>query len=118
MVAERENSALSKQLFAEAITRYQLEPGSITVHNDRGAPTTSGAFIDLLAQLGVERSVPTSDRKALLESALRSWFDKSRSFREPANLPARLDCLHPSTRHEAHRSCPAVRIPCTVRPRR
>ena len=57
MIAERENSALSKQLFAEAITRYQLEPGSITVHNDRGAPMTSGAFIDLLAQLGVERSV-------------------------------------------------------------
>jgi putative transposase len=57
MVAERENSALSKQLFAEAITRYELAPGTITVHNDRGAPMTSGAFIDLLAQLGVERSV-------------------------------------------------------------
>jgi putative transposase len=57
MIAERENSALSKQLFAEAVTRYRLEPGSITVHNDRGAPMTSGAFIDLLAQLGVERSV-------------------------------------------------------------
>ncbi len=57
MIAERENSALSKQLFAEAITRYRLEPGSITVHNDRGAPMTSGAFVDLLAQLGVERSV-------------------------------------------------------------
>ncbi len=57
MIAERENSALSKQLFAEAISRYRLEPGSITVHNDRGAPMTSGAFIDLLAQLGVERSV-------------------------------------------------------------
>jgi len=57
LIAERENSALSKQLFAEAITRYRLEPGSITVHNDHGAPMTSGAFIDLLAQLGVERSV-------------------------------------------------------------
>lgn len=57
MIAERENSALSKQLFAEAITRYRLEPGTITVHNDRGAPMTSGAFIDLLTQLGVERSV-------------------------------------------------------------
>jgi putative transposase len=57
MLAERENSALSKQLFAEAITRHRLEPGTITVHNDRGAPMTSGAFIDLLAQLGVERSV-------------------------------------------------------------
>ena len=56
MVAERENSALSKQLFAEAITRYALEPGSITVHNDRGAPMTALGFVDMLAQLGVERS--------------------------------------------------------------
>jgi putative transposase len=57
MIAERENSALSKQLFAEAITRYKLEPGTITVHNDRGAPMTANGFIDLLAQLGVERSL-------------------------------------------------------------
>lgn len=57
MIAERENSALSKQLFAEAITRYNLEPGTITVHNDRGAPMTAIGFVDLLAQLGVERSL-------------------------------------------------------------
>jgi putative transposase len=57
MVAEHENSALAKQLFAEAITRYKLEPGSITVHNDRGAPMTAVGFIDLLATLGVQRSV-------------------------------------------------------------
>ena len=57
MVAEHENSALAKQLFAEAITRYKLAPGSITVHNDRGAPMTSAGFIDLLAQLGVDRSL-------------------------------------------------------------
>lgn len=56
MIAERENSALSKQLFAEAITRYELAPGSITVHNDRGAPMTASGFVDLLAQLGVDRS--------------------------------------------------------------
>jgi putative transposase len=27
MVAERENAALAKQLFAEAISRYGIEPG-------------------------------------------------------------------------------------------
>ena len=57
MVAERENSALAKQMFAHAITRYELKPGTITVHNDRGAPMTSAGFVDLLAQLGVERSL-------------------------------------------------------------
>lgn len=57
MVAERENSALAKQLFAEAISRYEIEPGTVTVHNDRGAPMTATGFIDLLAELNVERSL-------------------------------------------------------------
>ena len=58
MIAERENSALSRQVFAEAITTYQLAPGTITVHNDRGAPMTAVGFIDLL----VRRSAPASRR--------------------------------------------------------
>jgi putative transposase len=57
MVAERENSALAKQLLAEALTRYEIEPGTITVHNDRGAPMTAAGFVDLLAELGATRSV-------------------------------------------------------------
>lgn len=54
-IAEHENRALAKQLFADAFTRYKLHPGSIAVHSDRGAPVTSSGFISLLAQLGVER---------------------------------------------------------------
>jgi len=56
MVARRENSALAKQLFAEALRRYEVAPGSLIVHMDRGAPMTSHGFTDLLAELGVERS--------------------------------------------------------------
>ena len=57
MVAEHENSALAKQLFATAIERYDIAPGTITVHNDRGAPMTATGFIDLLAELRVDRSL-------------------------------------------------------------
>lgn len=56
MVAERENSALAKQLFAEAISRYGIEPGELIVHQDRGAPMTAHGFAELLGELGVERS--------------------------------------------------------------
>jgi putative transposase len=56
MVAERENSALAKQLFAEAISRHDVEPGKLIVHMDRGAPMTSHGFADLLSELGVDRS--------------------------------------------------------------
>jgi putative transposase len=56
MVAERENSALAQQLFAEAISRYGIEPGKLVVHQDRGAPMTAHGFAELLSALGVDRS--------------------------------------------------------------
>jgi len=56
MVAQHENSALAQQLFCEAIPRYNVDPGSLTVHQDRGAPMTSHGFAAVLSQLGVERS--------------------------------------------------------------
>ena len=56
MVAAHENSALAKQLFAEAILRYGIRAGELLVHQDRGAPMTAHGFQDLLAELGVGRS--------------------------------------------------------------
>lgn len=56
MVAGHENSALAKQLFREAIERYGIAAGTLTVHQDRGAPMTSHGFADLLGELGIERS--------------------------------------------------------------
>lgn len=56
MIAERENSALAKQLFAEAIGRYGVAAGQLIVHQDRGAPMTAHGFTELLGQLGVDRS--------------------------------------------------------------
>jgi hypothetical protein len=55
-IAERENSALAKQLFAETISRYGIEPGTLLVHQDRGAPMTAHGFAELLSVLGVDRS--------------------------------------------------------------
>jgi len=56
MIAAHENSALAQQVFSEAVQRYEVEPGSLTVHQDRGAPMTSHGFADLLTELGIERS--------------------------------------------------------------
>lgn len=56
MVASRENAALAKQLFGEAISRYGVSAGELIVHQDRGAPMTSHGFTELLSELGVERS--------------------------------------------------------------
>jgi putative transposase len=71
MVAARENSALAKQLFGEAVVRYGIDPGTLIVHQDRGAPMTSHGFAQLLGDLGVERSYSrprVSDDNAFSES--------------------------------------------------
>ena len=56
MVAGRENSALAKQLLAQAISCHGIEPGRLHVHQDRGAPMTAHGFLDLLHELGVDPS--------------------------------------------------------------
>ena len=71
MVAAHENSALARQLFGEAVARYGIDPGTLIVHQDRGAPMTSHGFAQLLGDLGVERSYSrprVSDDNAFSES--------------------------------------------------
>jgi len=52
MVSRKENSALAQQLMTEALERYAIAPGQITVHQDRGAPMTAHAYLDLMGELG------------------------------------------------------------------
>lgn len=56
MVAQRENSALAEHLIARTIQRLQIDPGQLTLHNDRGAPMTAHSFDALLTTLGIEAS--------------------------------------------------------------
>ena len=75
MIATRENSALAKQLFAEAVGRYGIDPGTLIVHQDRGAPMTSHGFAELLSELGIERSYSrprVSNDNAFSESHFRT----------------------------------------------
>lgn len=53
MVSSKENAALAQQLIQEATERYELEPGSLTLHQDRGAPMIAHSYLDLMAELGV-----------------------------------------------------------------
>jgi len=53
MVSLKENSALSKQLMDEATARYGIEPGQLTLHQDRGSPMIAHGYLDLLRDLDV-----------------------------------------------------------------
>ncbi len=57
MVADRENSALAGRLIEETCQKQGVQPKVLTLHSDRGSPMTSKCTAQLLADLGVTRSL-------------------------------------------------------------
>ena len=56
MLAYRESAELAKKLIEQTLQRHNIEPGSLTVHADRGAPMTSKVVALFLAELGVTKT--------------------------------------------------------------
>lgn len=57
MLAHRESGELAKNLFSQAYDQQGIEPGQLTVHNDRGSAPTAKTLYQLHADLGIEPSV-------------------------------------------------------------
>lgn len=57
MLADRENANLAGRLIEETCTKYGVQPDVLTLHSDRGAPMTAKCTAQLLADLGVTRSL-------------------------------------------------------------
>lgn len=53
MISLKENSALAKQLMNEAVARYGITPGQLTLHQDRGSPMTARGYLDNMKELDV-----------------------------------------------------------------
>ena len=54
---DRENSALAGRLIQQSCLKHGVQPRVLTLHSDRGAPMTSQCTAQLLADLGVTRSL-------------------------------------------------------------
>ena len=57
MVADRENSTLASRLIQETCLKQGVQPRTLTLHSDRGSPMTGKCTAQLLADLGVTRSL-------------------------------------------------------------
>jgi putative transposase len=55
-VQHRETSPIAEALIVQSIEQQQIEPGTLTVHADRGAPMRSKPIAFLLADLGVTKT--------------------------------------------------------------
>jgi putative transposase len=56
MLAYRESAELAKKLIEQTLEREQIEPGTLTLHADRGASMSSKPVAFLLAGLGVTKT--------------------------------------------------------------
>lgn len=56
MLAYRESAELAKKLIEHTVERHNIEPGTLTVHADRGAPMKSKVVAFFLAELGVTKT--------------------------------------------------------------
>ena len=56
MVADRENQELAAELIDYAIASQKIQPGTLTIHADRGAAMTSRSVAILLSDLGVTKT--------------------------------------------------------------
>ena len=55
-VQQRESASVAEALIAQAAAQQQIEPGTLTVHADRGSSMTSKPVALLLADLGVTKT--------------------------------------------------------------
>lgn len=75
MVASRESAALAKRLIRAACQKQDVEPGQLTLHQDRGAPMTAKTFSQLLVDLDILASYSrprVSDDNPYSESHFRT----------------------------------------------
>ena len=56
MVAERETAAHAQRLIIETCAKHGIAPGSLTLHQDRGAPMRAKTFAQTLADLGLTKT--------------------------------------------------------------
>jgi len=56
MLSERENALLAARLIEQTCAKYDIRPGSLTIHADRGSPMMATSTAILLVNLGIAKS--------------------------------------------------------------
>ena len=75
MVAERENGDLASSFLRQTMSLRGIEPKGLTIHSDRGSPMTCKTTTQMLATLGVTKSLSrphVSDDNAFSEAQFKT----------------------------------------------
>jgi putative transposase len=57
LIADRESGELAQRLIAESCAKHNIQPEQLTLHSDRGSPMKSDPVVQLLRDLGIEKSL-------------------------------------------------------------
>jgi putative transposase len=57
LIADRESGELAQLLIAETWAKHNIQPEQLTLHSDRGSPMKSEPVVQLLYDLGIEKSL-------------------------------------------------------------
>ena len=90
MVAERETAALAARLIEQSCLKQHIQPQVLTLHSDRGSPMTAKCTAQLLADLGVTRSLgrpQVSDDNPFSEAQFKT-------LKYHPGFPGRFDDIH------------------------
>ena len=100
MVADRENSALAGRLIQQSCLKHGVQPRVLTLHSDRGAPMTSQCTAQLLADLGVTRSLSRPQVSRAGHNPFSEAQDQARAFGSTIpRFPRRFGASGPSCGH-------------------
>jgi transposase InsO family protein len=97
-VEVREDGLLARDVLAEAIQRWIMDPSMLTVHSDNGSPMKHEKLVEMLRQLQIQitRSRPNvSDDNAFIESLFATFKTRAEYPEFFGNLDeARAFCAH------------------------
>ena len=93
MLAERETAAFAARLIEQSCLKQGIQPQVLTLHSDRGSPMTAKCTAQLLADLGVTRSLSrpqVSDDNPFSEAQFKT-------LKYHPGFPGRFDDIHAAT---------------------
>jgi putative transposase len=95
LIAEREDADLAQQLIADSVARHDIEPGTLTLHADRGTSMRSKPVAALLVDLDIAKSHSrpyVSDDNPYCEAQFKT-------LKYRPDFPARFGCIEDARAH-------------------
>jgi putative transposase len=93
LIAERQSGEYAEHLLAASFTRFQLDPGQLTVHSDNGGPMTAKPIEWLFSDLGIHQSL-SRPHVANDNPHAEAGF---KTLKYHPTYPERFDSLHHAT---------------------